>query len=187
MVADCVHLPYRSGLFDAVICIAMLHHLSTRERRIEVIKECLRVTKPNGRILLYAWAQDQEDGGGVSNHDFNTGSQDCLVAWHHKLSAASKDDSEEWKSGQAAMKILNHAKHVGNTSASAITMTRGKESEGIQASGYVDEEKRAVVYQRYCHVYKEGELQELFVATGMCEVEEVYMDTGNWCVIARRV
>merc|ERR1712232_348977 len=41
MIADLVHLPYRSNLFDAVICIAVLHHLSTRERRIDVIKECL--------------------------------------------------------------------------------------------------------------------------------------------------
>merc|ERR1719195_2316494 len=94
LVADLVHAPYRSGIFDAAICIAVLHHLSTRERRIEIIRECLRVLRVGGRLLLYAWAEEQggsagteQDGQqGISNHDFqSTGSQDCLVAWHHKL------------------------------------------------------------------------------------------------------
>jgi len=223
LVADLVHAPYRGGLFDAAICIAVLHHLSTWERRVEVLRECLRVLKAGGRLLLYAWAEEQGSGDGeggqhgVSNHDFeNTGSQDCLVAWHHKLvpavpsPSASKDGAcaragessstlagcsgadpapkkEDWESGQAALRLLNHAKQLGDAGQlSSTTMTKGKESEGIQSSGYVDIEKQAVVYQRYCHVYREGELEELFLATGMCEVEEVYMDTGNWCVIARK-
>jgi len=227
LVADLVHTPYRGGLFDAAICIAVLHHMSTRERRIEVIRECLRVLRVGGRLLLYAWAEEQGSGDGtengrqgVSNHDFeSTGSQDCLVAWHHKLvtaepassvpkgithsagapgssstaacSGAAADPSpktDDWESGQAALKLLSHAKQLGDAGRlSSTTMTKGKESEGIQSSGYVDTEKRAVVYQRYCHVYREGELEELFHATSMCEIEEVYMDTGNWCIIARRL
>lgn len=218
LVADLVHAPYRAGLFDAAICIAVLHHLSTRERRIEIIRECLRVLRVGGRLLLYAWAEEQAEEG-VSSHDFQgTGCQDCLVAWHHQLveppSSVSKDitpaagtpgssstaaacsgaaadpapKKDDWESGQAALKLLSHSKHLGDAGKlSSTTMTKGKDSEGIQSSGYVDTEKRAVVYQRYCHVYREGELEELFHATSMCEIEEVYMDTGNWCVIARRL
>ena len=35
------------------------------------------------------------------------------------------------------------------------------------------------VLQRYCHVYKEGELHELFQKLPWVKVEQVYFDTGN--------
>lgn len=59
-------------------------------------------------------------------------------------------------------------------------------------SGEVDEAKNAVVYQRYCHVYVQGELDGLFSReksvelSEACEVEAAYMDTGNWCVRVRK-
>ena len=59
-VCDCLHLPYRSNLFDGVICIAMVHHLSTEERRLAALKELTRVVKPGGRILVYVWAMEQQ-------------------------------------------------------------------------------------------------------------------------------
>ena len=70
---------------------------------------------------------------------------------------------------------------------SVSEMTKGKDAEGIQASGFIDEAKTAVVYQRYCHVYREEELRGLFHATEMCEIEEVYTDTGNLCCRAVRI
>jgi alkylated DNA repair protein alkB family protein 8 len=60
--------------------------------------------------------------------------------------------------------------------------------EGATAShGVVDEAKGAVVFQRYCHVYEEGELQELFARLPWVEVTESYYDTGNWCVAAKKI
>ena len=44
------------------------------------------------------------------------------------------------------------------------------------------------VYQRYCHVYKEGELETLFDHLGSwVRVNRVYFDCGNWCVEAERI
>ena len=60
--------------------------------------------------------------------------------------------------------------------------------EGATAShGVVDKAKGAVVFQRYCHVYEEGELQELFARLPWVEVTESYYDTGNWCVVAKKI
>ena len=52
-------LPYRKGLFDAVINIAVLHHISTRERRVAAVRELLRIVRPDGRICISVWADEQ--------------------------------------------------------------------------------------------------------------------------------
>jgi SAM-dependent methyltransferase len=59
-VFDCLHLPYRSSVFDAAICIAVVHHLSTEERRLAALRELVRIVRPGGRILVYVWAMEQE-------------------------------------------------------------------------------------------------------------------------------
>jgi hypothetical protein len=48
-------------------------------------------------------------------------------------------------------------------------------------------EKQSVVYQRYCHVYREGELRALFEGLATAVVVEDYYDAGNWCIRAQRV
>ncbi|PAV86331.1 hypothetical protein WR25_14652 [Diploscapter pachys] len=58
--ADALHLPFHSAA-DAVICIAVLHHMSSFERRQIVIREILRVLKPGGRACLTVWSMDQSD------------------------------------------------------------------------------------------------------------------------------
>ena len=52
-------LPYREGLFDAVINVAVLHHISTTERRIAAVKELLRIVRPGGRVCISVWADEQ--------------------------------------------------------------------------------------------------------------------------------
>ena len=59
-VSDCLNLPYRTGVFDAAICIAVVHHLSTKERRLAALKELTRIVRTGGRMLVYVWAMEQE-------------------------------------------------------------------------------------------------------------------------------
>lgn len=56
---DCLALPFREEAFDAVICIAVVHHLSTSSRRKQAIHEMLKLLKRNGRLLISVWALDQ--------------------------------------------------------------------------------------------------------------------------------
>ena len=51
--------------------------------------------------------------------------------------------------------------------------------------------KRAIVLQRYCHVFRAGELVELVrEAAAACgcgaALEEEYYDRGNWAVAVRK-
>lgn len=46
--------------FDAVISVAVIHHLDTEEKRILSIKECLRVLKPKGLFMFQVWSYEQD-------------------------------------------------------------------------------------------------------------------------------
>ena len=59
-VCDCLNLPYRSNQFDAAICVAVIHHLSTEERRVAALRELIRIVRPGGEALVYVWAMEQE-------------------------------------------------------------------------------------------------------------------------------
>jgi SAM-dependent methyltransferase len=61
LVADALHLPYRTGFCDAAISIAVLHHLSNEGRRVRAIEELLRVVHKKGKVLITVWAVEQED------------------------------------------------------------------------------------------------------------------------------
>ncbi|CAN8103799.1 unnamed protein product [Discula destructiva] len=97
-VADGLQLPFRGASADFVICIAVVHHLSTRERRIDAIRQLLQCIRRNkndhgrtqdanspgdvesrgGGVLVYVWALEQTSsrrGWGEGNQ------QDQLVPW----------------------------------------------------------------------------------------------------------
>eukprot|EP00201_Polytomella_parva_P014001 CAMPEP_0175054522 /NCGR_PEP_ID=MMETSP0052_2-20121109/9552_1 /TAXON_ID=51329 ORGANISM="Polytomella parva, Strain SAG 63-3" /NCGR_SAMPLE_ID=MMETSP0052_2 /ASSEMBLY_ACC=CAM_ASM_000194 /LENGTH=460 /DNA_ID=CAMNT_0016319227 /DNA_START=358 /DNA_END=1740 /DNA_ORIENTATION=+ len=60
-LADGLALPFRDESLDAALSIAVLHHLSTRQRRIDFLKEMARVLRPKGRAVVTVWATKQEE------------------------------------------------------------------------------------------------------------------------------
>lgn len=78
VIADALSLPYRERSVDFVICVAVIHHLSTAERRRECIRALLACVRPGGKVLIYAWALEQS----TSRRGWDEGSeQDALVPW----------------------------------------------------------------------------------------------------------
>lgn len=51
--------PFRDACFDAVVCVAVVHHLMTAERRLAACREVLRVARPGAPVLLSGWRHDQ--------------------------------------------------------------------------------------------------------------------------------
>ncbi|KAL2675017.1 hypothetical protein Neosp_011197 [[Neocosmospora] mangrovei] len=131
-VADGFALPYRRAAADFVICIAVVHHMSTRVRRQEAVAALLDCVTPKaGRVLVYVWALEQAS----SRRGWDTGSdQDRLVSW-------------------------------------VMRKPKGEEPGGT--------------YQRYYHLYREGELEEDVVAAGG-KVEESGYERDNWWVVCSR-
>ncbi|MCC6013368.1 MAG: class I SAM-dependent methyltransferase [Candidatus Verstraetearchaeota archaeon] len=53
---DAIYLPFRSSVFDKILYIATLHHIPNKEMRKMSIKECYRVLKKGGRIIITTWS-----------------------------------------------------------------------------------------------------------------------------------
>ena len=77
VAANNCNLPYKDNSFDSAISIAVIHHLSTSELRQLAINEIIRITKPNGLIMIQVWAFERE---------FNTKyeTQDAMIPWKTK-------------------------------------------------------------------------------------------------------
>ncbi|KAF2146059.1 uncharacterized protein K452DRAFT_283340 [Aplosporella prunicola CBS 121167] len=78
LVADNLHLPHPPACFDFAISIAVIHHLSTPDRRVEATRAILDVLRPTGTALVYVWALEQKESrrGWDEGHE-----QDVMVPW----------------------------------------------------------------------------------------------------------
>ncbi len=74
ILSDNLALPFRDSSMDAVLSIAVIHHIATAERRVHALKELSRVLKVGGRVMISVWAFEQR------HRKFE--SQDVLIPWH---------------------------------------------------------------------------------------------------------
>lgn len=91
MVADGIDIPHPDNRFDFAICIAVVHHFSTVERRRQSVEAILRTLRPDGRCLLFVWALEQKQSrrGWDEQH-----AQDVLVPWVTKSTKLGEMNSE---------------------------------------------------------------------------------------------
>ncbi|XP_003462671.2 probable tRNA methyltransferase 9B isoform X1 [Cavia porcellus] len=87
MVCDNLNLPFRDQGFDAIISIGVIHHFSTKQRRIRAIKEMARILVPGGQLMIYVWAMEQK------NRHFEK--QDVLVPWNRALCSQLYSESSQ--------------------------------------------------------------------------------------------
>ncbi|CAH2035451.1 unnamed protein product [Thlaspi arvense] len=243
LVADAVNLPYREGFGDSAISIAVLHHLSTENRRKKAIEELVRVVKPGGFVLITVWAAEQEDkslltkwtplstkyveewvGPGspmnsprVRNNPFfglesipETEVSTKELKAENSLEnipeteestreqkaegiVETKDSSGEEKEEKSVAEALEalmmnqqeyfvpwhlpyHRAEVSGASASALASGLAKK----------DDRKGAVVYNRYYHVFSEGELERLASGVDNAMIVDRFYDKSNWCIVLQK-
>lgn len=126
--------------------------------------------------MIYVWAFEQDTGKKFEH-------QDVLVPWHLQF----KYEDEEKIGGTQNDSV---DKKPSETSEEKKEAEAPAEKSGAKKltddNNFVDEEKKAVVYKRFYHLFKQGELEE-----NVKEIEEVellssYYDHANWCVILRK-
>lgn len=78
---DVCSLPFVDGTFDLILSIAVIHHLSTHERRTRALEEMRRVLRKNGRLLLYVWGEDARNKRKFVKIG-NRESKDYLITWN---------------------------------------------------------------------------------------------------------
>ncbi|KAH8593346.1 uracil-5--methyltransferase TRM9 [Bisporella sp. PMI_857] len=78
VVADNLALPHQAGRFEFAISIAVVHHLSTLERRRAAVSCILECLSQGGKALIYVWALEQKGSrrGWDEGHE-----QDVMVPW----------------------------------------------------------------------------------------------------------
>uniref|UniRef100_A0A8C8RLE7 Probable tRNA methyltransferase 9B n=1 Tax=Pelusios castaneus TaxID=367368 RepID=A0A8C8RLE7_9SAUR len=87
LVCDNLNLPFRDQCFNAIISIGVVHHFSTKQRRIRAIQEMARVLIPGGQIMIYVWAMEQK------NRRFEK--QDVFVPWNRVLCSRLLSESNQ--------------------------------------------------------------------------------------------
>jgi tRNA (uracil-5-)-methyltransferase TRM9 len=92
LVADILDVPHPAGKFDFAISIAVIHHLSTRDRRVTAVRSVLELLRSEtdgcGKALLYVWALEQKSSrrGWDEGHE-----QDVMVPWVLKSKGQAED------------------------------------------------------------------------------------------------
>lgn len=210
LVADCVNLPYRDGYGDAVISIAVLHHLSSEDRRKKAIEDMVRCVRIGGLVLITVWAVEQEDGGLVNKWTPLTGKY--LAEWVGPGSprvrsspsvslesipesevSVSNEDVEGFGNVNTVKKDEGDKKdkqqeyfvpwHLPYHRAEVSGASAGAVENGLARK---DDQKGAIVYDRYYHVFGEGELERLVSGMQNAVIVDKFYDKSNWCVILEK-
>lgn len=71
---DAAQLPIAAAQVDLAVYVAAIHHLPTREARVESLDELARVLAPDGRALVSAWSttHDRFDRDPDAEEGFDT-------------------------------------------------------------------------------------------------------------------
>lgn len=86
-------------------------------------------------------------------------------------------------SGDGAPASTESVEAAGSTS---FAPTPAAPRHGVRVDAAAGSGGGSVVYQRYCHVYAEGELEALVQRVDGLRLIESYYDRSNWCVVAER-
>lgn len=224
LVADAVNLPYRTNFGDAAISIAVLHHLSTENRRKKAIEELVRVVKKGGLVLITVWAVEQEDKSLLTKWTPLT--EKYVEEWigpgsprvrgpssptlesipeteENGLGGRTKDSTESLTGNMQQLTRLTPQNEDGSLGSKEggsqheyfvpwhLPYHRAEvsgASAGALANGLAtkDDKKGAVVYNRYYHVFGEGELERLVSRMDNAVIVDKFYDKSNWCIILEK-
>ena len=161
VIADGLHLPYIASSCTAVLSIAVIHHMSSVERRIDLLEEIGRILRVGGRAIITAWATEQQDMKKLSkwrsigppvdnslNREYSS-KNDYLVPWH-------------------------------------LPLHRAEASSVLQEAGEIDNQKNTIVFNRYYHLFEPGEMEGLVTLCHSVHLVDSFYDRDNWCIIVER-
>ena len=104
--SGCVSAWKDAGALDGVLCIAVLHHISTLERRLAMLAELARVLRCGGRALVTVWASQQEQPGKLAKWEPIGEGESCAASGrHHAVMYCVLDEQScptfsGWQDGQ---------------------------------------------------------------------------------------
>ncbi|XP_074599247.1 tRNA (carboxymethyluridine(34)-5-O)-methyltransferase alkbh8-like [Brevipalpus obovatus] len=168
VASNVLSLPLRNGSVDHCICIAVLHHLASPERRLEALREIFRILRPGGTCLIYVWAMEQERGGTKSKYM----QKSTNSATNAGTRGAENTPKEERYHGSLPI----HTNRTQFKHQDLLVPWKLKADKGSDQKEYL----------RYYHIFKEGELESLLEKISGTELIQQYFDQGNWCIVFKK-
>lgn len=168
---DILALPYRKGIADRVICIAVLHHLATTERRLKALREMFNLLIPGqGQMLIYVWSTE------FAKTEIKKGRADASV-----LGAEEETLNGETKNGPE--KPQNDAEKPKETPVAA----GNKKKSGADVFVAFANKAQAAdekAPNRFYHLFAPGEAEALCkqIDPLRAEVVNSWYDCENWAV-----
>lgn len=185
VAGNCLSIPFRSNSFDASISIAVIHHLSSVERRLKAIREQIRVLRRGGRALIYVWALEQKRNSQKSSYlKCSNSSENQDVPIRSQLRKSVKTESG----------ILDLTVHKNREEFQSQDLLVPWEMNKTCLESEIRNENREntvkeptnTKFLRFYHVFKEGELEELCGQVEGCRVADNFYEQGNWCVVVEK-
>eukprot|EP00667_Euglena_gracilis_P021524 EG_transcript_23616 len=168
-LADNLALPYRSGAWDAVLSISVLHHFSSSERRLQALRELFRILRGDrrGRLLLYVRSVERQERIAKGTRLLNGCPTELLIPWNG-------DQRRRYTR-------LDHSPVIDAAEPWVGAASAGTESqqEGCGAAEHQ-------LYHRYVHLFPEAELRKLLEQVEGAHVLQWTQEEDNWVVVACR-
>ncbi|EJS42415.1 trm9p [Saccharomyces arboricola H-6] len=186
LVADGLNLPHRDNTFDFAISIAVVHHWSTRERRVEVIRHVLSKLRQGGQALIYCWALEQ----GSSRRGYHEGmEQDVYVPWvlpKGNLKPKSTSPSQPKPKPKPDLTNIPPKERTQYLQRWKEEQQRSRDLGDDNGDHQQEQEqKQEDVKYRYYHLYREGELAE-DCRQADAAVQSEGFERDNWWVVAQK-
>ncbi|GAB0088157.1 Alkylated DNA repair protein alkB homolog 8 [Sergentomyia squamirostris] len=163
---DCLALPFRDESANACLSIAVIHHLASKERRIQAVKEMARILQMTGLGLIYVWAKNQEANNKKSSY----------LRQNKNLMenrAINEGDSSTTSEGIA---LPIHTNRTQFRHRDILVPWKLKEATNNHKT-----------FLRYYHVFEEGELEDLCAKVKSIKIVNSYYDQGNWCIVFEKL
>lgn len=181
---DMSAIPFRPGSFDAIICIAALHHIASSQRRRKCLEKMISLLRPsNGSsLLVQVWAFEQDIE--PNNRYLKSGKK--------TIDQTSPPDgqSEDHVVISGDLKLLIHKNRTPFQSQELLVPFKSSQSS-TQAdksgdSGNKSEASQQQTSLRYYHLFKADELESMIRSIHGAELVKSFYDQGNWCAIISR-
>ncbi|CAF3596110.1 unnamed protein product [Didymodactylos carnosus] len=181
-LSDCMNIPVPTNFFDGVICIAVLHHISTPERRLIALKEIIRLLRPGGEALITVWAKEQTleekksyyidtaaNRKNKHHHDRESEEKNSLVHSPIRVNLTKDNHKETYEEETLS---VHKSRTEFQRPDCLVSWTKVKENQQLL---------------RYYHVYERGELEHLIEHIKNARIVKSYYDEGNHCVIMTKL
>ena len=183
-----------------MLCIAVLHHISSAARRLRMLEELVRVLKPGGRVLITVWATQQGDPTKFdkwlpielsASDEASAGSDDSA-----SFCTSRPPEPSSWAAGRQQPSTdyfvpwhlpFHRAEGALEAAKAQATARDAGAADALQRPVHLDTVKKAVVFSRFYHVFEDGELDSLAEQLSDAHVSDSFYDKDNWCVVLTKL